>query len=388
MSQRSTTADRRSEPVINLISRKKENYPIGDFFLEYLESYDRVATEGVRYEDLLRYSTAVTLYDEAGRDTLWSTVYYGPSEQREIHDALRVTYAVLKSDGDMSTVEHLYIDRVDVCHYGNTLPFRVRIVNRLNENFDYFYVKRIDANRVYGLELEHILSPNRINYYFNTSGPAGGTLIEEHIIGVPGDQFIREYVPDNSFDQVRLAKEFVKFNERCFVRLLGDMHAGNFVVDITPDFEKMQFRMRPLDFDQQSHHWKKQVYLPQFYPQNNPIIKLGMAHMDATTMDQYQREERALIANRLRVSSRRYRALMSVMREDLIAPQEHVDTLGQQLADHYHDPQFGTCMTMGELVDASLGRLLQRMEPASAGLLSGIPVEDPLGNPASAGSPI
>jgi hypothetical protein len=379
MTQKPSAGDRRTAPIRNLISRKKATYPIGEFLGEYLSTYDRVDVEGVRYEDLLRYSTAVTLYDELGNDTLWSTVFYGPSEQAEIHDALRVTYAVLKSDGDLSTVEHLYIDRVDICHYGNTLPFRVRIVNRLNENFDYFYVKRVDANRVYGLELEHILSPSRINYYLNYAGPGAGTLIEEHIIGVPGDQFIRDYIPDNSFDQVRLAKEFVKFNERCFVRLLGDMHAGNFVVDITPDFEKMQFRMRPLDFDQQSYHWKKQVYLPQFYPQNNTIIKLGMKHMSATTMDQYQREERALIANRLRVSSRRYRALMDVMREDLIAPEDHIDRLGAQLADHYGDPQFGDCLTMGELVDASLGRLLQRTEPASASLLAGpVPEEDPL----------
>ena len=389
MSQQPTSGERRSAPVINLISRRKEAYPITDFLAEYLASYDRLGDEGVRYEDLLRYTAAVTLYDEQGNDTLWSTVYYGPTEQSEIHDALRVTYAVLKSDGDLSTVEHLYIDRIDICHFGNTLPFRVRIVNRLNENFDYFYVKRVDANRVYGLELEHILSPNRINYYVNTQGRTDGTLIEEHIIGVPGDQYIREYVPDNTFDRVRLAKEFVKFNERCFVRLLGDMHAGNFVVDITPDFEKMQFRMRPLDFDQQSHHWKKQVYLPQFYPQNNPIIKLGMAHMSATTMDQYQREERALIANRLRVSSRRYQSLMSVMREDLIAPEEHVRMLGEQLAEHYEDRQFADCLTMGELVDASLGRLLQRTEPASASLLSGpMPAEDPLADEVRRTSPV
>ena len=36
------------------------------------------------------------------------------------------------------------------------------------------------------------------------------------------------------------------------VRLLGDMHAGNWVVDITPDFEKLHFRMRAIDFDQQT----------------------------------------------------------------------------------------------------------------------------------------
>jgi hypothetical protein len=156
------------------------------------------------------------------------------------------------------------------------------------------------------------------------------------------------------------------------------MHSGNFVVDITPDFEKMQYRMRPLDFDQQSHHWKKQVYLPQFYPQNNPIIGLGMEFMGPKTVDQYQREERALIANRIRVSHGRYSAIMAVMREDLIAPADHVQKLGQQLADHYHDATFARCDTMGELVYASLERLLQRTEPASASLLGSSPDEDPL----------
>jgi hypothetical protein len=357
----------------NLISRKKASYPVSEFLEEYLDRYGRLHDSGVRYENLLRYDNAVTLFDEHGNDTLWSTVFYGPAEMREIHEHLRLTYALLKSNGDLSTVEHLYIDRIDLCHYGNTLPFRVRIVNRLNENFDYFYVKRVDANRIYGLELEHILSPNRMNYFVS-----GESLIEEHIIGVPGDAFMREAMPQGRFDQVRLAKEFVKFNERCFVRLLGDMHSGNFVIDITPDFEKMQYRMRPLDFDQQSHHWKKQVYLPQFYPQNNPIIVLGMQFMGPKTFDQYQREERALIANRLRVSHGRFSAIMDVMREDLIAPPEHVRKLGRQLAEHYDDRRFARCDTMGELVYASLDRLLQRTKPASAGLLDASPGEDPL----------
>jgi hypothetical protein len=348
----------------NLISRKKAVYSIDDAFGDYLERYGRLQTDGVPYESLLRYNNGIALYDEAGNDTLWSTVFYGPADMREIHEQLRLTYALLKADGDLSTVEHLYVDRVDICLYGNTLPFRVRIVNRLNENFDYFYVKRVDANRVYGLELEHVLSPNRINYLV-----VRDTLIEEHIIGIPGDAFMRESLPDNRFDQVRLAKEFVKFNERCFVRLLGDMHSGNFVVDMTRDFEKWHYRLRPIDFDQQSHHWKKQVYLPQFYPQNNPIIQLGMQLMTPTTVDQYQREERALIAGRLRVSQARYHALMEVMAEDLISEPEYVQRLGRQLADHYRDEVFAECVTMGELVAASLDRLLARTEPASATLI-------------------
>lgn len=354
--------------LLNLISKKKPVYPISDYFLEYLQGYNRVVGEGADFNSLQRHENAVALYDELGNDTLWNTVFFGPTEQAEIHAAMRLTYALLKSDGDLSTVEHLYIDRVDMCLYGNTLPFRVRIVNELNENFDYFYVKRVDANRVYGLELEHILSPNRINYLIH-----GDTLIEEHIVGIPADKFIRENMPKNRFNEVRLAKEFAKFNERCFVRLLGDMHSGNFVIDITPDFEKMQYRLRPIDFDQQSHHGKKQVYLPQFYPQNNPMIALGMAHMTARTVDQYQREERALIAGRLKASHGRYGALMQVMREDLISSQANVWRLSAQLAQHYDDPSFAECHTMGDLVYASLERVLGSHEPASASMLQGTP---------------
>jgi len=366
------------EPIRNLISKKKPAYPISDHLAEYLDAYGRRVDGGVSYDDLTRHAGQAPLYDEHGDDTLWSTVYYGHTEQAEINDALRTTYALLKSAGDRTTVEHLYVDRIDLCLYGNTLPFRVRIVNRLNENFDYFYVKRADASRVYGLELEHILSPNSINFLVRVDGPElrEQTIIEEHIIGLPGDAFIREALPDNRFDQVRLAKEFVKFNERCFVRLLGDMHAGNWVVDITPDFEKLHFRMRAIDFDQQSHHGRRQVYLPQFFPPNNPIIAFGLEHLTETTVDQYQREERALMAGRLRVTHTRYEELMAVMREDLIAPETNVRALGASLAAHYREPAFSDALTMGELVSLSLELLMDRAEPASLKLLSGATAAD------------
>ena len=362
----------------NLISKKKPAYPIDESLADYLDRYGRRVHAGIRYEDLGRFAGQTPLYDERGRDTLWSTVYYANAEQAEIHDALRMAYAWLKSGGDPSTVEHLYVDRVDLCLYGNTLPFRIRIVNRLNENFDYFYVKRADASRAYGLELEHILSPNSINFLARIDGPTvrEQTLIEEHIVGLPGDVFIRDNLPTDRFDQVRLAKEFVKFNERCFVRLLGDMHAGNWVVDITPDFEKLHFRIRAIDFDQQSHHPTRKVYLPQFFPQNNAVIQFGLEQLTEPTVDQYQREERALMAGRVRVGHRRYQELMAVMREDLIAPPAYVARLGASLGSHYNEPDFQEALTMGELVWLSLDLLQRKAEPASLRLLSGATAAD------------
>jgi hypothetical protein len=213
-------------------------------------------------------------------------------------------------------------------------------------------VKRADASRLYGLELEHILSPNVINFRYDSD-----TLIEEHISGIPGNMFIRSYLSDRHLDEVRLAKEFVKFNERCFLRLLGDMHSANFVIDITPDFEETVYRIRAIDFDQQSYEGKRQVYLPQYFKQNNPIILLGEKCMSRETVLQYQREERALIRGRVKNSEGRLESLLGIMASDELAPSEHVQELAAALTDHYGTPSFTKCRSMGDLVIESLATL-------------------------------
>ncbi|MDH5399570.1 MAG: hypothetical protein OEX02_15580 [Cyclobacteriaceae bacterium] len=333
------------------ISKKKNVYTLIDPLREYLRTYDREYRLPLLYEDLLEYDDSVALIDKDMEDTLWETVIFPQLEVNNIHQGLKKIYALLRAGGDLSVMDHLFIERIDICLYGNTRPFRVRIVNKINDNFDYFYIKKADASRIYGLELEHLLSPNRISFLVHQE-----TLIEEHIIGVPGDMFIKQYLNDR-INKVRLAKEFVKFNERCFVRLLGDMHASNFVVDITPDFEEVSYRLRAIDFDQQSYEGRKVVYMPQYFKENNPIINLGIGTLTPETVLQYQKEERSLI-------SRRYKAnanvddLLRVMVTDIIAPEKNVRNLGQELADHHKDGRFLGCKTMGQLVKLSLDRLM------------------------------
>ncbi len=338
----------------HLISRKKRIYAACEAFAEYLAQYDRAMRLPVRYDDLLRYEQAIPLYDKAGRDTLWVSVLYSAQDQREVRDGLMQIYAQMKAGGEFDAFDHLVVDRVDLCTYGNTQPFRVRILNTLNDNFDYFYVKRADASRLYGLELETMLSPNAITFLYDRD-----TLVEEHISGIPGNMFIRSYLSDRHLDEVRLAKEFVKFNERCFVRLLGDMHSANFVIDITPDFEETTYRLRAIDFDQQSYEGKRQVYLPQYFKQNNPIIFLGIKCMSRETVRQYQLEERSLIRRRAKSAGTRLKDLLAVMEHDQIAPADHVRQLGSELAEHYGIASFRACRSMGELVHEHL-RTLER----------------------------
>lgn len=336
----------------HLISRKKRIYPVEPRFAEYLAKYDRMAQLPVRYDDLLRYQQALPLYDKAGRDTLWVSVLYGAQDQLDIREGLLQIYALMKAGGDREALEHLSVDRVDLCTYGNTQPFRVRIVNVLNDNFDYFYVKRADASRLYGLELEHMLSPNVLNFTYDRD-----TLVEEHISGIPGNMFIRSYLRDRHLDEVRLAKEFVKFNERCFMRLLGDMHSANFVIDITPDFEETVYRMRAIDFDQQSYEGKRQVYMPQYFKQNNPVIFLGIKCMSRGTVRQYQLEERTLMRRRVKSSGERLEDLLEVMVADDLAPAANVAQLGSELAEHHGVPSFAQARSMGELVALQLSVL-------------------------------
>jgi hypothetical protein len=272
----------------------------------------------------------------------------------DVYYNLKVIYAALKTNGDLSVTEHLVVDRVDLCIYGNTRPFRIRVSNSINDNFDYFYIKKADASRVYGLELEHILSPNRISYL-----TSGDTLVEEHIAGVPGDLFIQQYLHDSNLNKIRLAKEFVKFNERCFVRLLGDMHASNFVILITPDFEEVHYRIRAIDFDQQSYEGNKSVFLPQYFKQNNPILQVGYNQITQESVRQYQKEEKVMIANRLNTTGNRIFAITDIMAEDNIAPEENVHRLRKELAAHYHNNDFLQCATMGEIVKLSLRLVLQ-----------------------------
>ncbi|HLW18943.1 MAG TPA: hypothetical protein VKX33_01395 [Cyclobacteriaceae bacterium] len=338
-----------------LISKKKIIYPISEWLRKYLIKYGREVDIPIHYKELLRYTNSIALYDYKGNDTLWETVFYDEGDRAEIHYNIKKIYAILKADGDMSVMEHLYVDRVDLCTYGNTQPFRIRIVNRINDNFDYFYIKNADASRVYGLELEHLLSPNRISYLVYKN-----SLIEEHIAGIPGEQFMKLQIHDPLLNPIRLAKEFVKFNERCFVRLLGDMHSSNFVIDVTPDFEDTHFRIRAIDFDQQSYEGKKSIYLPQYFKQNNALIQLGVKHITTESMVQYQREERALIASRLKSSAMEITDLLKSMEMDTVSTAQNIASLKSDLANHYKNKSFLQCKNMGEVLRLSLMQVFSK----------------------------
>jgi hypothetical protein len=187
----------------------------------------------------------------------------------------------------------------------------------------------------------------------------GNTLIEEHIAGVPGDVFLRDYLPQPGLNKVRIAKEFTKFTERSFIRLLGDMRSVNYVVDITPDFEEVQYRVRAIDFDQQSYEGNGNIYLAFRFNSNRKITRLAFEVLNRKSIDQYVAEEHAQMARRAKVESSRLRALLGIMRREDIAPKEHVVTLARELDRMHSTSGFGDCASMGELTAKHISLMLE-----------------------------
>src|SRR5690606_2525994 len=169
-------------------SRKKVSFEISHDFMSYLKKYGRQYPLPLQYEDLSRFISSVPLLDLQGEETLWETVYYSEMDTIDLHQALTHIYALLKTEGDYSVMEHLIISRIDYCTFGKTKPFCVRIMSKLNDNYDQFYIKVGDASRFYGLELEHILPPSRI-----TSRGDDKSVIEQYIAGIPGYDFMKTY---------------------------------------------------------------------------------------------------------------------------------------------------------------------------------------------------
>jgi len=321
------------------ISKKKPSYPVNERLNNYLKEYNRNIRISILYDDLLRFQGSVTVYDKNDKDTLWIRVYYSDFDREEI-------------------IPFLNVDAVDYCTFGNSKPFRVKIRNVLNDNYTYFYVKKADASRIYGLELEHMLSPYNLNFMVHKD-----TLIEEHIAGIPGDEFINSMLPKcTEPEKSQIAKEFVKFNERCMIRLLGDMRSYNYVIVPTHDFDHVVYKIRAIDFDQQSYEGKFNVYRPQFFKENLNMVELVAKKFQKESIDQYKIEERSIIAKRMISYNDRIEELLDCMINDSISNEAHIKLLKGKIYDYTLDLEFKRSNNMGSILKNALAYVKRNYE--------------------------
>ena len=195
-----------------------------------------------------------------------------------------------------------------------------------------------------------MLSPYNLSFLVH-----GDTLIEDHISGIPGDEFIEDMLPKrNKSEKAQIAKEFIKFNERCMIRLLGDMRSYNYVIVPIHDFDQVVYKIRAIDFDQQSYEGKLNIYRPQFFKENVEMVRLVSDVIQEASLNQYVLEERSAIAKRLLSYNNRMTILLDSMKLDNISTPENILLLKKQLLEYTHDVKFKHSKNMGEILDSAL----------------------------------
>lgn len=331
---------------------QKDPYAVSAKLQSYLEKHNRGLAIPIAYTDLLYYSHANSLRDKKGKLTHWETAIYYEEEQEKLNQLLAKTYAILKRNNTKDFIENLTTVQIDFCEFGNSIPFRIMVRYKDTGFIDHYYIKVADASRIYGLELEQLLSPNETNFlYYNN------TLVEEHIAGVPGDTFIKKYHKLSGEYLNIIAKEFVQFNERCFARLLGDMRSYNFVIDEAVS-ETNKFRIRSIDFDQQCYEGRKNLYIPQFYKENYAFVKMTLDRLSEAEISTCQQEERNFIKGKTIQNKQQLAALMDAMVKDELSENYKILLLRKELNEHFNTTAFSHCKTMGALVKKQLTQVL------------------------------
>lgn len=157
------------------ITRRKDFISITPELETYLDQVERYFSLPCTYADLLTFTERYPLMDKHDNPTYWASVIYPRELQQELYPKLTSIYSLLKT-GNLQAVSHLYVERVDFCEFGNSRPFRIRVVNQYNDNYDHFYMKQSDSSRIYGLELEHLpFRPIASTTFFSYGDAGGGT---------------------------------------------------------------------------------------------------------------------------------------------------------------------------------------------------------------------
>jgi hypothetical protein len=85
-----------------------------------------------------------------------------------------------------------------------------------------------------------------------------------------------------------------------------------------------------------------------------------MKHLNKDSIEQYQTEERTMMAFRVASSRFRLMDLLNIMAKDHISTPEKLLQLKTELGQHFKSPAFGKCNSMGKLVKRQLKQTLQK----------------------------
>jgi hypothetical protein len=140
------------------------------------------------------------------------------------------------------------------------------------------------------------------------------------------------------------------------------MRSYNYVIVPTHDFDQVQFRIRAIDFDQQSYEGRVKVYMPQFLKENGKFVEMVHNNLREESIQQYKIEERSAISKRIIRVQDRINFLLECMSEDEISSEEKVKRLRKDLFDYTKDKRFKTCKNMGAILRVAFDFVVRNYE--------------------------
>ena len=83
-----------------------------------------------------------------------------------------------------------------------------------------------------------------------------------------------------------------------------------------------------------------------------------MDHLNDDSIEQYQTEEKSMMAYRVSASRYRLASLIQLMQQDTLSTSEKTEQLAKELYEHYQDEAFLQCSQMGAIVKMQLKKTL------------------------------
>jgi len=185
------------------------------------------------------------------------------------------------------------MDRIDPVFTGihSLLGLRDCDSNQMILRYTLLYQKWQDASRVYGLELEHLLSQiASVNLVTRIRWS------KRHIAGIPGlIKFWKKHNEPASYQcQSVWQKSFVEFNERVSSALGRYAFFPILVIDVTPDFEETPLSNRA-SWTWPANLMKGKNHLPPSISRKIITVQFGNEALTPEVYEAIPEEERTLI---------------------------------------------------------------------------------------------
>jgi hypothetical protein len=140
------------------------------------------------------------------------------------------------------------------------------------------------------------------------------------------------------------------------------MRSYNYVIVPIHDFDQVIFKIRAIDFDQQSYEGNLKIYMLQFFKENYKMVKMVQNRIQEESIEQYKIEERSIVAKRMISNKTRINALLDCMQTDELSINKHIDQLKEEIYNYSLDKDFRKSKSMGEIVRTILAFVKRNYE--------------------------